>query len=175
MQRPRALALTCDSPSSSQHSFTSIDSITALPQSRNVARTTLVTAPRSCRLLSCSGLSSRGASPKLHDPRRTDSLIRGHVCRSLLWDATVLYGLTEPITETTIEAVENYYLTWWNGGMAVKMFMHIVVRPPTPPSASEVVTLMHCTATDARLVLLPRRQVGTPDRVGFLLYGRLDP
>lgn len=48
---------------------------------------------------------------------------------SLLWDSTVLYGLTAPISEETIEAVENYYLTWWNGGMAVKMFMHIVVRP----------------------------------------------
>ncbi|KAL7340888.1 Proteophosphoglycan ppg4, partial [Rhodotorula toruloides] len=45
----------------------------------------------------------------------------------LLWDSTVLYGLTAPISEETIEAVENYYLTWWNGGMAVKSFMHIVM------------------------------------------------
>jgi len=50
--------------------------------------------------------------------------------RSLLWDATVLYGLTAPITEQQIENVESYYLTWWNGGMAVKMFMHVVVRHP---------------------------------------------
>ncbi|KAG0662960.1 hypothetical protein C6P46_003048 [Rhodotorula mucilaginosa] len=68
----------------------------------------------------------------------SSAFLLGTLFTSLLWDATVLYGLTEPITETTIEAVENYYLTWWNGGMAVKMFMHIVVRPPTPPSASEV-------------------------------------
>ncbi|POY71167.1 hypothetical protein BMF94_5477 [Rhodotorula taiwanensis] len=51
----------------------------------------------------------------------------GTLFTSLLWDATVLYGLTEPINERMIEAVENYYLTWWNGGMAVKMFMHIVM------------------------------------------------
>ncbi|GAA5971725.1 hypothetical protein JCM8115_004220 [Rhodotorula mucilaginosa] len=57
----------------------------------------------------------------------SSAFLLGTLFTSLLWDATVLYGLTEPITETTIEAVENYYLTWWNGGMAVKMFMHIVM------------------------------------------------
>ncbi|GAA5883993.1 hypothetical protein JCM3774_004572 [Rhodotorula dairenensis] len=57
----------------------------------------------------------------------SSAFLLGTLFTSLLWDATVLYGLTEPVTESTIEAVENYYLTWWNGGMAVKMFMHIVM------------------------------------------------
>lgn len=43
----------------------------------------------------------------------------------------MLYGLTAPITEQQIEGVESYYLTWWNGGMAVKMVMHVVVRSLT--------------------------------------------
>ncbi|GAA5981313.1 hypothetical protein JCM10908_004064 [Rhodotorula pacifica] len=57
----------------------------------------------------------------------SSAFLLGTLFTSLLWDSTVLYGLTAPITESTIEAVENYYLTWWNGGMAVKMFMHIVM------------------------------------------------
>ncbi|BGP28741.1 hypothetical protein JCM10296v2_000477 [Rhodotorula toruloides] len=57
----------------------------------------------------------------------SSSFLLGTLFTSLLWDSTVLYGLTAPISEETIEAVENYYLTWWNGGMAVKSFMHIVM------------------------------------------------
>ncbi|GAA6055993.1 hypothetical protein JCM3770_002132 [Rhodotorula araucariae] len=55
------------------------------------------------------------------------SFLIGILFTSLLWDATVLYGLTAPLSEQTVEFVENYYLTWWNGGLAVKMFMHIVM------------------------------------------------
>ncbi|TNY23211.1 Shr3 amino acid permease chaperone [Rhodotorula diobovata] len=55
------------------------------------------------------------------------SFLLGILFTSLLWDATVLYGLTAPITEQQIEGVESYYLTWWNGGMAVKMVMHVVM------------------------------------------------
>lgn len=46
---------------------------------------------------------------------------------SLLWDSNVLFGLKEPISKATIEAIEAYYLTWWNGPMAVKMFLHVMV------------------------------------------------
>lgn len=34
---------------------------------------------------------------------------------------------TAKVTEATIEAVENYYLTWWNGPLTVKVFLHVVV------------------------------------------------
>ncbi|GAA6032055.1 hypothetical protein JCM8097_003407 [Rhodosporidiobolus ruineniae] len=54
------------------------------------------------------------------------SFLVGVLFTSLLWDATILYGLTEPITHAQIEAVESYYLTWWNGAMAVKIFLHVV-------------------------------------------------
>ena len=120
-------------------------SITSPPQSpTNFARTTLL--QRRDRVFCFPARYSlhevRPPQKTLHAVRRNrDLLIRGPrlLSRSLLWDATVLYGLTEPITESTIEAVENYYLTWWNGGMAVKMFMHIVVRPTLPRlSASRV-------------------------------------
>jgi len=47
----------------------------------------------------------------------------------LLWDSNVLFGLKEPISRATIEAIESYYLTWWNGPMAVKMFLHVMVSP----------------------------------------------
>ncbi|GAA5944376.1 hypothetical protein JCM3775_002902 [Rhodotorula graminis] len=57
----------------------------------------------------------------------SSAFLLGILFTSLLWDATVLYGLTAPITEQQIENVESYYLTWWNGGMAVKMFMHVVM------------------------------------------------
>ncbi|GAA5854549.1 hypothetical protein JCM8547_004880 [Rhodosporidiobolus lusitaniae] len=51
----------------------------------------------------------------------------GVLFTSLLWDSTVLYGLTAPISHAQIEAVELYYLTWWNGAMAVKIFLHVVM------------------------------------------------
>ncbi|GAA5997349.1 uncharacterized protein JCM10292_000195 [Rhodotorula paludigena] len=57
----------------------------------------------------------------------SSSFLLGTLFTSLLWDSTVLYGLQGLPSEGAIEAVENYYLTWWNGGMAVKMFMHIVM------------------------------------------------
>ncbi|GAA5892039.1 hypothetical protein JCM6882_005672 [Rhodosporidiobolus microsporus] len=55
------------------------------------------------------------------------SFLIGVLFTSLLWDATLLYGLTAPITEQAVEAVEAYYLTWWNGAMAVKIFLHVVM------------------------------------------------
>lgn len=96
---------------------------------------------------------------------------------SLLWDATVLYGLTAPINEQMIEAVENYYLTWWNGGMAIKMFLHIVVSWLS-------LRFVHARAdrfrsvrrpADAGAVLLARGQVGPSVRDGLLLLGRFHP
>lgn len=55
----------------------------------------------------------------------------------MLWDATILFP-SEKITEATLEAVEAYYLTWWNGATTVKVFLHLIVSrrpPPSPPSA----------------------------------------
>ncbi|GAA6008394.1 hypothetical protein JCM10207_000111 [Rhodosporidiobolus poonsookiae] len=57
----------------------------------------------------------------------TSSFLIGVLFTSLLFDATVLYGLTAPPTAAAIEAVEEYYLTWWNGAMAVKIFLHVVM------------------------------------------------
>ncbi|CEQ38738.1 SPOSA6832_00195 [Sporobolomyces salmonicolor] len=57
----------------------------------------------------------------------SSSFLIGTLFTSLLWDGTVLYGLKEPISKATIDAVESYYLTWWNGPMAVKMFLHFVM------------------------------------------------
>ncbi|GAA5842997.1 hypothetical protein JCM11251_007308 [Rhodosporidiobolus azoricus] len=55
------------------------------------------------------------------------SFLIGVLFTSLIYDATLLYGLTAPVTEQAIEAVEAYYLTWWNGAMAVKIFLHVVM------------------------------------------------
>ncbi|GAA6062403.1 hypothetical protein JCM10212_006189 [Sporobolomyces blumeae] len=55
------------------------------------------------------------------------SFLLGVLFTGLLWDASVLYGLKEPISKATIEAVEGYYLTWWNGPLAVKMFLHVMM------------------------------------------------
>ncbi|GAA5969077.1 hypothetical protein JCM11641_007460 [Rhodosporidiobolus odoratus] len=57
----------------------------------------------------------------------TSSFLIGVLFTSLLWDSTVLYGLTEPISHAQIEAVEAYYLTWWNGALTVKAFLHAVM------------------------------------------------
>ncbi|BGP12520.1 hypothetical protein JCM10213v2_000437 [Rhodosporidiobolus nylandii] len=57
----------------------------------------------------------------------TSSFLIGVLFTSLLWDSTVLYGLKEPISKFQIEAVETYYLSWWNGAMAVKIFLHVVM------------------------------------------------
>ncbi|GAA5851801.1 hypothetical protein JCM5353_006880 [Sporobolomyces roseus] len=57
----------------------------------------------------------------------SSSFLLGNLFTGLLWDCNVLFGLTEPISHATIEAIESYYLTWWNGPMAVKMFLHVMV------------------------------------------------
>lgn len=62
----------------------------------------------------------------------SSSFILGVLFTSMLWDATILFP-SEKITEATLEAVEAYYLTWWNGATTVKVFLHLIVsrRPPT--------------------------------------------
>ncbi|GAA5947075.1 hypothetical protein JCM3765_002141 [Sporobolomyces pararoseus] len=57
----------------------------------------------------------------------SSSFLLGNLFTGILWDSSVLFGLKEPISKTTIEAIEAYYLTWWNGPMAVKMFLHIMM------------------------------------------------
>ncbi|GAA5876076.1 hypothetical protein JCM16303_007013 [Sporobolomyces ruberrimus] len=57
----------------------------------------------------------------------SSSFLLGNLFTGLLWDSNVLFGLKEPISKATIEAIEAYYLTWWNGPMAVKMFLHVMM------------------------------------------------
>ncbi|GAA5896975.1 uncharacterized protein JCM6883_007072 [Sporobolomyces salmoneus] len=57
----------------------------------------------------------------------SSSFLLGNLFTGILWDSSVLFGLKEPISRRTIEAIESYYLTWWNGPMAVKMFLHVMM------------------------------------------------
>jgi hypothetical protein len=65
------------------------------------------------------------------------SFLLGVLFTSVLWDGSILYA-SSPVTEATVEAVENYYLTWWNGAMTVKAFLHIVVSPSVSPRTGRV-------------------------------------
>ncbi|KAL8286234.1 hypothetical protein RQP46_004722 [Phenoliferia psychrophenolica] len=55
------------------------------------------------------------------------SILLGVLFTSLLFDSAVLFGSQGPVTAETLAFVEAYYLTWWDGAMAVKMFLHVVL------------------------------------------------
>ena len=55
------------------------------------------------------------------------SILLGVLFTSLLFDSAVLFGSQGAISPEIIGFVESYYLTWWDGAMAVKMFLHVVV------------------------------------------------
>ncbi|KAK4700168.1 hypothetical protein P7C70_g6083, partial [Phenoliferia sp. Uapishka_3] len=55
------------------------------------------------------------------------SILLGVLFTSLLFDSAVLFGSKGPISPEIIGFVESYYLTWWDGAMAVKMFLHVVL------------------------------------------------
>ncbi|KAM0755812.1 hypothetical protein T439DRAFT_320520 [Meredithblackwellia eburnea MCA 4105] len=57
----------------------------------------------------------------------TSSVLLGVLFTSLLFDSAILFGTKGPVTPEVIGFIENYYLTWWDGAMAVKMFLHVVV------------------------------------------------
>ena len=101
----------------------------------------------------------------------TSSFILGILFTSLLWDGTVLFP-KEQVTAATIEAVEAYYLTWWNGAMTVKVFLHVVVS--CPPSRLEVVDF-ELTLGGAGDCALPHcyRQVRSQVRDELLLQRRI--
>lgn len=64
------------------------------------------------------------------------SVLLGVLFTSFLFDSTVLFGTRGPVSPEIIGFVEAYYLTWWDGAMAVKMFLHVVVRRPLNSRAS---------------------------------------
>ncbi|KAI5480055.1 hypothetical protein MNV49_002020 [Pseudohyphozyma bogoriensis] len=57
----------------------------------------------------------------------TASFIIGILFTSLLWDGAILFGTKGPVTPEVIGYIEAYYFTWWDGAMAVKMTMHVVL------------------------------------------------
>jgi len=72
------------------------------------------------------------------------SFILGVLFTSMLWNATVLFPSAQ-ITEATLEAVEAYYLTWWNGATTVKVFLHLIVsrRPPDSLLTRSLTSFLH--------------------------------
>ncbi len=55
----------------------------------------------------------------------TTAFLLGCLFTSALWDSTLLYS-KEPLSDAALQAIELYYLTWWNGAVAVKTFLHFV-------------------------------------------------
>ncbi|KAK4057622.1 hypothetical protein OIO90_001269 [Microbotryomycetes sp. JL221] len=58
------------------------------------------------------------------------SFLLGILFTSLLWDATVLFP-SQQVNEQVLEAVELYYLTWWNAARTVKvavLFLSIIAK-----------------------------------------------
>lgn len=101
----------------------------------------------------------------------SSAFIVGVLFTSLLWDATILFP-SERVTEATLESIEAYYLTWWNGAMTVKVFLHLVVSPsPAPARSLQLVAhpLRFYSITGCHALPLGNRQVCAQVRHELLL------